>query len=110
MPVLEKVHSDLLPPQIKEHWGLKKGEEVYLKVIRTSEIVQIKRKMHERMGLTHAEMDIAADLGLIARDQFWHWTPESQAQMRQAEADMQAGRYDSFESVDELLADLDDDQ
>ena len=63
-------------------------------------------RIRERVA---AEMEIAADLGLIVRDQFWYWTPESQAQVRRAEADLQAGRYETFESVDDLLADLDDD-
>jgi hypothetical protein len=110
MPVLEKLRSDLLPAQVKELWGLEEGEEVYLKVIRADEIAQIKQKIHEHTGLGHGEMEIAADLGLIARDQFWYWTPETQAQVLQAEADLKAGHYQTFESVDELLADLDDDQ
>jgi len=109
MPVLERVQSDLLPPQIKRLWNLEEGEEIYLKVIRAGDVAQVKRKMREHVGLNHTEMEIGADLGLIVRDQFWYWTPESQAQVRRAEADLQAGRYETFESVDELLADLDDD-
>ena len=109
MPVLERVRSDLLPPQIKKLWNLEEGEEVYLKIIRAGDVAQVKQKMREHVGLSHTEMEIAADLGLIVRDQFWYWTPESQAKVRLAEADLQAGRYETFESVDELLADLDDD-
>ena len=109
MPVLERVRSDLLPPQIKKLWDLEEGEEIYLKVIRAGDVAQVKQKMREHVGLSHTEMETAADLGLIVRDQFWYWTPESQAKVRRAEADLQAGRYETFESVDDLLADLDDD-
>ena len=106
MPALEKIQSDLLPGRIKKTWGLKAGEEVYLKIIRAGDIAQIKQKMRECTGLSHTEMEIAADLGLIARDQFWYWTPENQAQVHRAEADLKTGRYDTFDSVDELFADL----
>ncbi len=109
MPALERVRSDLLPPQIKTLWNLEAGEEIYLKVIRAGDVAQVKQKMREHVGLNHTEMETAADLGLIVRDQFWYWTPESQAQVRRAEADLRAGRYETFESVDELLAGLDDD-
>lgn len=109
MSVLRKIPSDLLPPQIKQLWGLEEGEEVYLKVVRASDIDQIKQKMHEHKGLSHTEMETAADLGLINRDQFWYWTPDTQAKVRCAEADLKAGRYETFESVDDLLATRDDD-
>ena len=110
MPVLERIQSYLMPVQIKNIWGLEEGEEVYLKIIRAVDIAQIERRMREHTGLSHAEMEIAADLGLIARDQFWYWTPETQAQMHRAEADLKAGRYDTFASVDDLFAHLGDDQ
>lgn len=84
MPTLEKVQSDSLSSQIKQ-------------------------KMRDHEGLTHTEMEIAADLGLIDREQFWYWTPETQAQVRRAEADLKAGRYETFESVDDLFAALDND-
>ncbi len=110
MPTLEKVQSDLLSSQIKQLWNLDEGEEVYVKIVRAGEVAQIKQKMREHEGLTHTEMEIAADLGLIDREQFWYWTPETQAQVRRAEADLEAGRHETFESVDDLFAFLDNDQ
>jgi hypothetical protein len=109
MPTLEKVQSDLLSSQIKQLWGLEEGEEIYLKVVRADEIARIEQKMQDHEGLTHTEMEIAADLGLIDREQFWYWTAETQAQVRRAEEDLEAGRQKAFDSVDDLFAALDDD-
>jgi hypothetical protein len=110
MPTLEKVQSDLLSSQIRQLWNIDEGEEVYLKIVRTGEVAQIKQKMREHEGLTHTEMEIAADLGLIDREQFWYWTPETQAQVLRAEEDLEAGRQMVFDSVDDLFAALDNDQ
>lgn len=104
MSALEKFQSDSLSPQIRQIWGLEEGEEVYLEIVRASEVAQIKQKMREHEGLTHTEMETAADLGLIDRKQFWYWTPETQAQVRRAEEDLKAGRHEAFESVDDLFA------
>lgn len=43
-----------------------------------------------------------------ARDpeQAWFWTPEWQAKEREADEDFQAGRFQSFASVEDLIADL----
>jgi len=43
---------------------------------------------------------------VAAPDQAWYWTPEWQAQERQAEADLRAGRYEEFATMDEFLASL----
>jgi hypothetical protein len=109
MPTLEKVQSDSLSSDIKQLWELDEDEEVYLKIIRSDEVARIEQKIQEHEGLTHSEMEIAADLGLIDREQFWYWTPEAQAQVRDAEADLAAGRYETFGTVDDLFAALDDD-
>jgi hypothetical protein len=39
-------------------------------------------------------------------DQAWYWTPEWQARERDAEADLRAGRYEDFDSLDDFLASL----
>ncbi|TEU14598.1 MAG: hypothetical protein E3J21_15435 [Anaerolineales bacterium] len=107
MTVLEKFSPDLLSKAIKERFGLAKDEEVYLKAVRLGVIEDIKRKMRERTGLTIEEMEIAADLGLIRRDQFWHWTPESQVSIKEGLEDLEAGRYETFDCVDALFSDHD---
>lgn len=43
---------------------------------------------------------------LIDRDQAWYWTPEWQAAEREADEDIEAGRVASFDTVDDLIADL----
>ncbi len=106
MTVLEKFSPDLLSEAIKERFGLAEDEEVYLKAVRLGVIEDIKRKMRERTGLTIEEMEIAADLGLIRRDQFWHWTPEGQASMKRGLEDLEAGRYETCDSVDDLFYDF----
>jgi hypothetical protein len=50
----------------------------------------------------HAEviLDTPTDIPV---DQRWFWTKEWQAREREAEADIAAGRVQTFETVDELL-------
>ncbi len=43
---------------------------------------------------------------LVDKSQAYFWTEEWQAAEREADEDMRAGRIQTFESVDELLADL----
>jgi AbrB family looped-hinge helix DNA binding protein len=47
---------------------------------------------------------------LIDKDQTWFWTEEWQAAEREAEDDLRAGRLKAFETLDELIADLDIDE
>jgi hypothetical protein len=42
----------------------------------------------------------------VAEDQVWFWSDEWQAGEREAEADIAAGRVRAFDSMDDLLADL----
>jgi AbrB family looped-hinge helix DNA binding protein len=42
----------------------------------------------------------------VDRDQAWYWSPEWQAAEREADSDTRAGRYDDFESMDDMIADL----
>lgn len=43
---------------------------------------------------------------LIDRDQDWYWTPEWQAAEREADEDLRLGRYDEFETMEDMIADL----
>ena len=42
----------------------------------------------------------------VAEDQAWFWSEEWQAGEREAEADIAAGRVKTFETMDDLLVDL----
>jgi len=65
---------------------------------------EIKRKMQKRVGLTKDEMEIAAQAGLIRRDQFSYWTAEIQERLKGAEEDFEAGRTTRVKNVEELSA------
>jgi O-succinylbenzoate synthase len=67
--------------------------------------------------MTHETLVIKPDLaGLLAdylrealataEDQAWFWINEWQAGEREAEADLAAGRYQVFDTMDDLIADL----
>ena len=43
---------------------------------------------------------------LVDRDQAWYWTPEWQAAESQADEDLETGGYDDFETMDDMVADL----
>lgn len=43
---------------------------------------------------------------LIDKSQAWYWTEEWQKGEREADADIAAGRYKDFDTIEELLADL----
>ena len=47
---------------------------------------------------------------LIDKDQTWFWTKEWQAAEREAENDLRAGQVREFDTLDELVADLDADE
>ena len=42
-------------------------------------------------------------------NQAWFWTPEWQAKEIEADEDLNLGRYREFDSIDEMIAVLDDD-
>jgi hypothetical protein len=42
-------------------------------------------------------------------DQAWYWTDAWQRKEREAEEDLAAGRYKTFDTMEEFLADLDSD-
>jgi AbrB family looped-hinge helix DNA binding protein len=43
---------------------------------------------------------------LIDRDQAWYWSPEWQAAEREATEDLEAERYDDFETMGDMISDL----
>lgn len=43
---------------------------------------------------------------LVDRDQAWFWSPEWQAAEREADEDLRQGRYDEFETMADMIADL----
>ena len=47
---------------------------------------------------------------LIDKDQTWFWTKEWQAAEREAENDLRAGQMKEFDTLDDLIADLDADE
>ena len=47
---------------------------------------------------------------LIDKDQTWFWTEEWQAAEHEAENDLRAGQVKEFDTLDELIADLDADE
>ena len=47
---------------------------------------------------------------VIDKDQTWFWTEEWQATEREAEDDLRAGQVKEFDTLDELIADLDADE
>ncbi len=47
---------------------------------------------------------------LIDKDQTWFWSETWQAAEREAEDDLRAGRVKGFDTLDELIADLDADE
>ena len=47
---------------------------------------------------------------LIDKDQTWFWTEEWQAAEREAEDELRAGQVKEFDTLDELIADLDADE
>ena len=47
---------------------------------------------------------------LIDKDQTWFWTEAWQAAEREAEDDLRAGQVKEFDTLDELIADLDADE
>lgn len=43
---------------------------------------------------------------IVAADQEWYWSPEWQAIEAEADAELAAGQYDDFATMDDLIADL----
>ena len=80
--------------------------------------VQALARQAQLASLAHQPLEVPANLvGVLAEylretlsvseDQAWFWSEEWQAGEREAEADIIAGRVQTFETIEDLLADLD---
>lgn len=99
----------LVPKQITEKPPVPKLSEREQALLNSAKvkIAAINKGMLDSNGLTQAEADVAAKVGLIDPEQKWWWTEEWQKGERQAEADIKAGRISGpFESAAELIQDL----
>lgn len=65
-------------------------------------IAVINEDMVNSRGLTLDEANAAAKAGLIALDQRWWWLEDWQEGEREAEADIRAGRVETFNSPEEF--------
>ena len=75
----------------------------------------IRRKAHIEEGdILEAEVRgdeiILKPKKLIDKSQAWYWTKEWQEAERQADEDIAAGRVKEFDTVDELIKDLNQDR
>jgi AbrB family looped-hinge helix DNA binding protein len=77
----------------------------------------IPKEVREAIGLEDGDLvEIRADprdgsvivtpKALIDKNQAWFWTPEWQSKEREAEKDLQAGRFRRFKNLNDLLKDL----
>lgn len=69
-------------------------------------IEAITEDMIHSKGLTQAEADVAAKVGLINPDQKWWWLELWQKGERRAERDDREGRYEEFETAEAFLKSL----
>ena len=85
-----------------------------VKVTRNGQITipaAIRQELEIQEG-DHVEVSVVDDTvvltpkQLVDKSQAYFWTEEWQAAEREADEDIRAGRIQTFESVDELLADL----
>jgi AbrB family looped-hinge helix DNA binding protein len=79
--------------------------------------ISIPKKVMEALGLQpgdELEFEIEGNAAhlipiktiKVPREQAWFWTPEWQAREKEADQDLYAGRYDEFDTLDDLLKDL----
>ncbi len=85
---LDKKGRATLPEEVRKELGVGEGDLVLL----------------ERTGRGTFELVPAA---LVPKDQLWFYHPEMQARIRQAEADLAAGRFTRTETPEEAQAFLD---
>jgi len=79
--------------------------------------ISIPKKVMEALGLQpgdELEFEIEGNAAQlipiktikVPRDQAWFWTPEWQAREKEADQDLYAGRYEEFDTLDDLLKGL----
>ncbi len=69
-------------------------------------IAAIQKDLRHAKGLTLNEAAVAVKAGLIARDQRWWWLEKWQAGERKAQADLDEGRVETYESAEAFLESL----
>ena len=94
---------------------MKKNLDVLVKVTSKRQIT-LSAALCKRLNITegdhlrekvHDGSIVLEPVAVIDRSQAWFWTPEWQAEERQASADIEADRVFNFDSVDEAIAALD---
>ncbi len=69
-------------------------------------ILRIRKDLARARGLTPEEANVAARVGLIAKDQQWWWTEVWQKGEREAAREIKSGRTKTFGSAKALVQDL----
>ena len=69
-------------------------------------IKAIQDDMVNSTGLSRAEVDVAAKVGLIAQDQRWWWLEEWQEGEREVERDYAEGNVEVFDNAEDFLNSL----
>jgi bifunctional DNA-binding transcriptional regulator/antitoxin component of YhaV-PrlF toxin-antitoxin module len=72
---------------------------------RISKALRLRKGDHLLMRLVGSRVEMIP-VSLVPKDQLWFWTPEWQRKEREADQDIAQGRIKEFESVDELIKDL----
>jgi len=75
-----------IPSELRRQVGIEKGDLIELQAV-GDHLILVPKK-------------------LIDKSQAYFWTPEWQAAEREAQSDIDEGRIEEFESVDDLIADL----
>ncbi len=80
-----------------------KASAGYLEEQVRQKIEKINTDLMNSEGLTRKELEIAISLGLIDSDQSYFWTEEWQKGYRKAQKEIEEGKYEVFEDINNLL-------
>lgn len=69
-------------------------------------IARIQADLVHSKGLNNEEVKAAVKVGLIDPEQSWWWHEDWQKGEREAEMDIDKGRYKEFDNVEDLIKDL----
>ncbi|NIV95465.1 hypothetical protein GWN42_22395 [candidate division KSB1 bacterium] len=97
-----------IPKQLTEKAPAPKLSGAEQKLLRSAKgkIIAINKDMKTAKGLSEAEANVAAKVGLIHREQMWWWMEDWRQGEREAQQDMKSGRIDTFDNLEDLLKDL----
>jgi len=90
MPAYSKVtrHGQItLPASVRKELGIEEGDLVEIEVVDEKAVLMPKK--------------------LVDKSQAYFWTKRWQEGEKEADEDIKAGRVETFDSVDELIGDLD---